>query len=166
MVRGFAAELVFLLAFAALSLIDQRFGGVAIKASLTITAAIALAIQSVTVRRLRVAGVVTTFITGTITTGMVGLVRIIRGQPRQLEDREAEETHVALLFGMLAVYFGAVIFGTYLNPRLPWLVAIAPAGILTAVLAMAHRAARRGVPGSGGQREVETKRVATRSKRQ
>jgi uncharacterized membrane protein YoaK (UPF0700 family) len=133
MPSGFAAEFILLLIFAALFLLEHRLNELTIEAALVITAAVALAIQSVTVRRLKVSGVATTFITGTITTSMVGLVRVLtKQQPRQ-DDRDAEEKHVALLLGMLAVYFTGVMFSTYLGPRLPWLVALTPAAILAFV---------------------------------
>ena len=92
----------------------------------------ALAVQSVVVRRFRVSGVVTTFITGTITTSMLRVVRLLRKQ--HAPEEKAEEQHVALLIGMLVLYFAAVVFATILSTSAPWLVAILPAMILIAVI--------------------------------
>ncbi len=74
---GFSAELVFLVIFAGLFQLDRTAGGYLLQGALIFTAAAALAVQSVVVRRLNVSGVVTTFITGTITTSMLGVARIV-----------------------------------------------------------------------------------------
>ena len=131
---GFATELIFLLVFAALFYLNQGSESFRDHCTLISVAAIALAVQSVTVRRLKVSGVVTTFITGTITTSMVGLVRIVLRQPAPPHSEEREETHVALLLGMLAVYFVAVITATLLIPKLSGAVAISPTLLLAVVL--------------------------------
>lgn len=129
---GFSAELLLLIVFAAVFLMDRARTGYWVPGALIVTAAMALAVQSVVVRRLRVSGVVTTFITGTITAGMLGVVRLLRKQPAP--EEKAEEQHVALLIGMLALYFAAVAFATILSTRAPLLVAIVPAILLVAVI--------------------------------
>lgn len=135
MAIGFSVELLFLVVFAVLFLVHREPGEYLLQASLIFTAAMALAVQSVTVRRLKVSGVVTTFITGTITTSMLGAVRIIRNLKHTPQNaEEAQEEHLALLLGMLAVYFTAVIFATIVSTRLPWIAAITPALILAVVL--------------------------------
>jgi heme/copper-type cytochrome/quinol oxidase subunit 4 len=63
---------------------------------------------------------------------MLGVVRLLRKQHAPYQ--KAEEEHVALLIGMLAVYFTAVAFATILSTSAPWLVAILPALILVAVI--------------------------------
>jgi uncharacterized membrane protein YoaK (UPF0700 family) len=103
-----------------------------VQGELIFTAAMALAVQSVVVRRLRVSGVVTTFITGTITTSMLGVVRLLRKQ--YTPEEKAEEQRVALLIGMLVLYLAAVAFATFLSTSAPLLVAILPAIILVAVI--------------------------------
>jgi uncharacterized membrane protein YoaK (UPF0700 family) len=134
MSTGFAAELFLLAVYAGLFRVKQSAGAHMIPAALIFTAAAALAIQSVTVRRLRVSGVVTTFITGTISTSMVGLVRIIRGDERRAEaSKDAEEKHVGLLLGMLSVYLIAVMFAAALSSRQPLIAGNAPFVVLAAV---------------------------------
>jgi uncharacterized membrane protein YoaK (UPF0700 family) len=131
---GFSAELIFLVIFAGLFQLDRTPGGYLPQGALIFTAAAALAVQSVVVRRLNVSGVVTTFITGTITTSMLGVVRIVRKRRTAKGGKQAEEVHVALLLGMLAVYLAAVVFATVLSTRVSWIVAITPAVIVAVVL--------------------------------
>jgi len=128
---GFAAEMLLLTAFAILYELEGARRGVIEEGALIFSAAMALAVQSVTVRRLRVSGVVTTFITGTITTSLVEAVSLFRKRGR---SQQAEEQHVALLIGMLAVYLAAVAFATALNARLPAAAGPAPAVIIALVL--------------------------------
>lgn len=132
MTLGLSAELFFLMIFVGFFQLDRARGGNLIQGALISTAAVALAIQSVVVRRLRVSGVVTTFITGTITTSMLGVIRLVRKEPPADENVEGE--HVALLIGMLVVYFIAVVFATVLVKRVPLVVAATPAAILAIVL--------------------------------
>ncbi len=135
MAIGFGAELILLLIFALLFPLDHAPGGYLIQGALISTAAMALAVQSVVVRRLKVSGVVTTFITGTITTSMLGVVRILRKPERSEPDaKEGEGEHVVLLLGMLAVYLVAVVFATLLSTRVPWMAGAAPAVVLGIVL--------------------------------
>ncbi len=132
---GFSAELIFLVIFAGLFQLGRTPGSYLLQGALIFSAAAALAVQSVVVRRLNVSGVVTTFLTGTITTSMLGVVRIVRKQKRTAKSGErAEEVHVALLLGMLAVYLAAVVFATVLSARISWIVAITPAAIVAVVL--------------------------------
>jgi uncharacterized membrane protein YoaK (UPF0700 family) len=129
---GFFAELFLLIIFAVLFLMGDAATGYWVHGALIVSAAMALAVQSVVVRRLRVSGVVTTFITGTITASMLGVVQLLRKQ--RAPEEKAEEQHVALLIGMLALYFAAVAFATILNARVPLLVATLPALILVVVI--------------------------------
>lgn len=126
---GFLAEFLLLLIFAVLYALHPHAGFIQ-QGALVSTAAIALAIQSVTVRKLRVSGVVTTFITGTITTTMVGAVGLFRKQ----RPSEAEEVHIALLIGMLAVYLAGVVAGAMLNVRFSVLAGFTPAFLSGVVL--------------------------------
>jgi uncharacterized membrane protein YoaK (UPF0700 family) len=70
--------------------------------------ACALGIQSVAVRRLRIAGVVTTFITGTITTAVVTLIS--RGE----SDPSPREGKPLLLATMFLIYVVAAAAGAFL----------------------------------------------------
>jgi uncharacterized membrane protein YoaK (UPF0700 family) len=132
---GFSIELAFLAVFAVLFPLYPKPGGAAVVDALIFTAAAALAVQSVTVRQLRVSGVVTTFITGTITTAIVEGLTALRKRrdprgPRALK----KEQHSGLLLSMLAVYFAAVLFGAVVGPRHPELVGATPAAVVAMVL--------------------------------
>lgn len=70
-------ELPLLLAFAFLWLKDKTSGTLGL--ATIVMAALALGVQSVAVRRLKIKGVVTTFITGTVTDTMLGLAGRTRG---------------------------------------------------------------------------------------
>ncbi|HTW65061.1 MAG TPA: YoaK family protein [Bryobacteraceae bacterium] len=132
MTIGFSAELFLLIIFAVLFLMGRAGTGYLVHGALIFTAAMALAVQSVVVRRLRISGVVTTFLTGTITTSMLGVVRVLRKQ--RAPEEKAEEQHIALLIAMLLLYFAAVVFATFLSTSAPLLVAILPSIILVAVI--------------------------------
>jgi len=129
---GFTAEFLLLIVFAVLFQWNPASSGYLIRAALIMTAALALAVQSVIVRNLRVSGVATTFITGTITTSVVGLVRIFRKNTPP--ERESEERHVVLLGGMLILYFTGVIYAALLSSRAPMVVGATPAATLGIVL--------------------------------
>ena len=131
-VPGLSLELIFLGVFGLLFFRERSGGGYWIHAAFLSTAAMALAVQSVTVRRLRVAGVVTTFVTGTITTSMVGLARALRKQrPREWET---ETEHSLLLIGILGTYLAAAIFASVLDSFAPIVPALAPAAIVLIVI--------------------------------
>jgi uncharacterized membrane protein YoaK (UPF0700 family) len=136
---SFAAEFCLLAVVAMLFFIRSGMDTHFVNHALIIAAAMALAVQSVAVRHLRISGVVSTFISGTITTSMVGIARVLR-KIRSPEKR-SEEQHTGLLLGMLSVYFGGVVFATLLNSRVPWVPATAPAIILAFVF---WRSRRRG----------------------
>jgi uncharacterized membrane protein YjgN (DUF898 family) len=63
---------------------------------------------------------------------MLGVVRLLLKQ--HAPEQKAEEQHVAILMGMLALYFAAVVFATILSTRAPSLVATLPAVILAIVI--------------------------------
>jgi uncharacterized membrane protein YoaK (UPF0700 family) len=101
-------------------------GGIAL--ALTATAACALGIQSVAARRLRISGVATTFLTGTLTTAAIqlaakessGLESVERGSP-------------SLLVTILGVYVLAAAVGAGLSMARVTAVAIIPFLIVGAV---------------------------------
>jgi len=98
---GVGLELPFVMAFSLLWWIFPAHGPFAATAALTSTAACALGMQSVAVRRLKISGVSTTFITGTITTAIIASLE--KSDP---EAKSKEEVHNSppLLAGMLAIY--------------------------------------------------------------
>jgi len=71
---GVALEYPFVLLFALVSWLARRPDGDSARLLLISSASCALGIQSVAVRELKIAGVVTTFMTGTITTAIVALI--------------------------------------------------------------------------------------------
>lgn len=128
---GFFGEWILLIIFAALFQLRAGPREYLVDGALIVTAAMALAVQSVIVRDLRVSGVATTFITGTITTAAVGAVRLLRRQtPPQ---KKHEEEHAGLLLALLTCYLIAVVYGTFFNRHAPLLVALTPAAILGVV---------------------------------
>lgn len=99
---GAALELPLLIAFACLYFVSPHPSRGNLSLALTGTAACALGLQSAAVRRLKISGVSTTYITGTITTAMVKLAAKDAGA---LESEE--EGSPAVLLGMFAVYIFA-----------------------------------------------------------
>ncbi len=86
--------------------------------------AFAIGLQSAALVALKIPGVVTTYITGTWTTLLGGLVRFARNEPRhdlQLEER------MLLQAGVLAVYFLAAVLTGWLFRHAPLAVGALPA---------------------------------------
>jgi uncharacterized membrane protein YoaK (UPF0700 family) len=79
---------------------------------LVVLAACMLGIQSVAVRRLKISGVVTTFITGTITTAIVSTLE--REEPGAQKDKSARSSPV-LLGGLFVLYIVAALTGALLT---------------------------------------------------
>jgi uncharacterized membrane protein YoaK (UPF0700 family) len=94
-------------------------------------------VQSVTVRRLRIPGVASTYLTGTLTSLIAGLVR--RASGRQAFAPEAP-THGSLLMAAVwLIYAGGAVITTVAAPRGgPWALAL-PMGLIAVVLAAADR---------------------------
>lgn len=94
--------------------------------AMLLMSACALGIQSVAVRRLHLSGVVTTFITGTITTAIVSLLQ--RKEPGARPRKEAQSSPL-ILVGMFAIYILAAVTAAILgSAKNPWagLDALAP----------------------------------------
>jgi len=105
---GLALELPFAAGFSLLWAFSPPQGPFWRESLLTIAAACSLGIQSVSVRRLRISGAVTTFITGTITTAILSfLERRESGALPGTEERSAP----LLLGGMWLVYVMAALTG-------------------------------------------------------
>jgi uncharacterized membrane protein YoaK (UPF0700 family) len=104
---------------------------------LLLTLGVAMGVQSVTVRRLRIPGVASTYLTGTLTSLIAGLVR--RASGRQAFAPEAP-THGSLLMAAVwLIYAGGAVITTVAAPRGgPWALAL-PMGLIAVVLAAADR---------------------------
>jgi len=128
---GVSLELPFAAMFTVLwSLFPAGGPGWVIPAMIS-SAAFALGIQSAAVRRLNIAGVVTTFITGTITTAVVSLAE--RNQPGVDTPKERRD-FTLVLAGMFLVYIVAAMAGAELVSAKSRLAALDPLAALVAVL--------------------------------
>jgi len=105
---GTCLETPFLILFAVLWAMFPSRGPYWVPAALISSAACALGIQSVAARRLKISGVVTTFITGTMSTTIVSLLE--RREPGAVTAKEAQ-TSPLLLAGMFFLYIGAALAG-------------------------------------------------------
>jgi uncharacterized membrane protein YoaK (UPF0700 family) len=106
--------------------------------------AVAMGIQSSAVRRLGVPGIATTYITGTLTSLVVGIVERLRAHgPLRLVKAPLFlwETRTGVLAGVFIVYVIGAVIGSVLFARAPALAAVSP---LVAVGAVAASAWRRG----------------------
>jgi uncharacterized membrane protein YoaK (UPF0700 family) len=95
---GLTFELPLAVAFGLLSLILPNGPNAWAKTGLILAGACAMGVQSVAVRRLKISGVATTFITGTITTAIVEWLST---------EREHKGGSPRLLVAILAVYLAA-----------------------------------------------------------
>jgi uncharacterized membrane protein YoaK (UPF0700 family) len=134
---GTGLELPFVAAFVLLSTLAPGKLPYSVSVALTILGAISLGIQSVAVRQLRIAGVVTTFITGTVTTAVVSSVAKMKpgtGEP---------ERGSPLLMGTIVLcYVLAAAVGAALVPRFRLLAGILPLAAVLAVLLRARSFSR------------------------
>jgi uncharacterized membrane protein YoaK (UPF0700 family) len=97
----------------------------------------AMGVQSVTVRRLRIPGVASTYLTGTLTSLMAGLVR--RASGRRMSAPEAP-THGSLLMASVwAIYGGGAVITTVASPRGGPSALVLPMALIAIVLAAADR---------------------------
>jgi uncharacterized membrane protein YoaK (UPF0700 family) len=120
---GSRLELPFVAAFVLLSALEPGRPPYPVGIGLTILAAISLGIQSVAVRQLRIAGVVTTFITGTMTTAVASWVA-----KRDPGSGEQARGSPLLLGSILLCYVIAAAVGAALLSRarlLPSILALA-----------------------------------------
>jgi len=107
--------------------------------SLIALSAIAMGVQSAAARRLDVPGIATTYLTGTFTSAVTGLVAKSRRSPRTTATQDAVTSHpwrrqVALQLLALVVYgLGALIAGL-LQGGWPGLVAILPFAVVAVVV--------------------------------
>ena len=128
---GVALEIPFATAFAVLSWLAPQPAPAWIPPLLIAAAACALGIQSVAVRRLKVSGVVTTFISGTITTAIVSFAGT---EDRADAAREPRWNSPVLLAAMFVLYIAAAACGAELEFTHRLLAVLMPVFALTAVL--------------------------------
>ena len=117
----------------ALWIVQKQSGAGTLAIPAIVLAAIALGIQSVAVRRLRISGVVTTFITGTITTTVVGLAGAIRSRERT-GAWPAEVSRSAVLFSMFLLYLAAAVVAGYFAFHRPFIAAVLPLPSLVPIM--------------------------------
>ncbi len=86
--------------------------------------ALAVGLQSGALVALKIPGVVTTYITGTWTTLLSGLIRLARNDQQQ---RQQSEERIQLQAGVLAVYFLSAVLTGWLFRHLPLAVGALPA---------------------------------------
>jgi uncharacterized membrane protein YoaK (UPF0700 family) len=99
--------------------------------------ALAIGMQSSAMVELKIPGIVTTYITGTWTTLMSGLVRLARREQQQAPPRQKLEFEKRLLMqaGVLSVYFLSALLTGWLFLHMPIAVGALPAsGVLFAAV--------------------------------
>jgi uncharacterized membrane protein YoaK (UPF0700 family) len=133
---GLTWELPFVVAFSVLWAIFPVDGPSWSLPLLVAAAGSALGLQSVAVRQLHISGVVTTFITGTITNAITSFVR------RRDQRWDNQQPQPTLLLGLVGIYIAAAAAGGFLavlgSPLAPLLALVA----LAIVLIRSHRSAR------------------------
>jgi uncharacterized membrane protein YoaK (UPF0700 family) len=96
-------------------------------ALLLATVALAIGMQSGAMVQLKIPGIVTTYITGTWTTMLSGLVRLARDERQQPPGQEAEfEKRLAMQAAVLSVYFLSAVLTGWLFRYRPIAVGIQP----------------------------------------
>ncbi len=108
---GVLLELPFVITFALLLWLSSPSGLRSTGPMLISAGACALGIQSVAVRRLKISGVVTTFITGTITTAIVSLAKTADTRPAL---RRAHDNSPGVLALMFLLYIVAAALAAWL----------------------------------------------------
>jgi len=103
--------------------------------------AFAVGLQSGAMLQLRIPGIVTTYITGTWTSLMSGLVRFASGKPSNPpRDRQTFEERLLMQGAVLAVYFLAAVLTGWILRNAPSAVGVLPAAcaLLAAILGLLH----------------------------
>src|ERR1700678_3135546 len=101
------------------------------------TVAVAIGIQSGTMVQLKIPGIVTTYITGTWTTMLGGLVRLARHEKQEVPGQEVElEKRLGLQAAVLSVYFLSAVLTGWLFRHAPLAVGVLPG--LSVLLVAVH----------------------------
>jgi uncharacterized membrane protein YoaK (UPF0700 family) len=101
---------------------------------------LAMGVQSVTVRRLRIPGVASTYLTGTLTALTAGLVRIALGRPTPAP--EAPTHGAGLMASVWAIYGGGALITTLVSPHGGAGSLVLPLALIAIVLVAADRDSR------------------------
>lgn len=105
--------------------------------ALLVTLGVAMGVQSVTVRRLRIPGVASTYLTGTLTALTAGLVRVALG--RGTPAPEAPTHGSVLMAAVWAIYAGGAVITTLASPRGGARALLLPLVLIAIVLIAADR---------------------------
>jgi uncharacterized membrane protein YoaK (UPF0700 family) len=124
---GLAIEIPFVLVFALLTWLSSEPAHGWMRLALIASASWAMGMQSVAVRRLKIKGVVTTFITGTLTAGIAELVA------KERAGRSGERSSPLAILGLFAVYILAAAVAGLLDSRYRALAAAVPLAAVAAV---------------------------------
>jgi uncharacterized membrane protein YoaK (UPF0700 family) len=111
--------------------------------------AVAMGVQSAAVRRLNLPGIATTVLTGTITSLVAGLVRLLHityvSSPSEepVESAASRKHHLRLQAGVFMVYVVAAIAAGFFQHRVPLVVGGSPVVAIGLVLYLARESASR-----------------------
>jgi uncharacterized membrane protein YoaK (UPF0700 family) len=101
------------------------------------TVALAIGMQSSAMVRLKIPGIVTTYITGTWTTMLSGLVRLARHEKHPAPGQEVElEKRLGLQAAVLSIYFLSAVLTGWLFRHVPLAVGVLPG--LSVLLVAVH----------------------------
>ena len=91
------------------------------------TVALGIGMQSGAMVQLKIPGIVTTYITGTWTTMLSGLVRLARGEKHPAPEQEVElEKRLGMQAAVLSAYFLSAVLTGWLFLHLPIAVGVLP----------------------------------------
>jgi uncharacterized membrane protein YoaK (UPF0700 family) len=105
---------------------------------------LAMGMQSVTVRRLRIPGVASTYLTGTLTALTAGLVRVALG--RRTPAPEAPTHGSVLMASVWAIYGGGAVITTLVSPHGGARALVLPLALIAIVLVAGDREAGWPIP--------------------
>jgi len=132
--KTLAAEFVMIIVFTSVGFIAGKSSH-EIVYLLILLASIPMGMQSAAVRGLDISGVTTTYVTGTLTSFIIGLVSLRRSQPSQRTVKKEQDTNVQAV--TLATYVVGAITGGLVVPHLRLEAAIIPRSIVGCVLIVA-----------------------------
>lgn len=136
---AFGVEAGILIGLAIVWVMLQPTPPVLIRDLLTGGAAMALGMQSAIMQRLKIPGIVTTYITGTLTTLMVGLEKLVRERPAPKEKKAWEERSWSQSGVLVAYLIAAAAVGFCLSRHIRWVVWTPSALVLSVAVYSAAR---------------------------
>jgi uncharacterized membrane protein YoaK (UPF0700 family) len=132
--KTLAAEFVMVMVFTSVGFVAGKSSHEIVYV-LILLASVPLGMQSVAVRGLGISGVTTTYVTGTWTSFMTGLVSLRRSQPSQRTVNKEQDTIVQAT--TLVMYVVGAITGGLVVPHFLFKAAIIPACVIGVVLFVA-----------------------------